>query len=240
MNGPMMNSPQSHVDIPGYLLGMLDPAEARWSEDHLARCEVCHAEVVSLRQVEDALDDIPPELFYDGPDPEADLLLQRTLRSARAETATRRWGRVMATSAAAVVVLALAIGGGFLFGRNGQSTAPPQALPTPSASAAPVGTVTKTAVDSTTGAKLTATVEPAAGWVRVHALVENVKEGERCRLIVTDKQGNNETAGSWVIGHNAAISGLPVDGDALIDPDDVKSVKVVTVEGNHELVSVDF
>lgn len=224
-----MNAPQSHADIGGYLLGMLDAREAWWAEQHLAGCESCRREVAALRAVEASLEDIPPELFLDGPDLDDDLLVQRTLRRARAEAASRRTGRAFLVGAAAVAVLVFAIGGGFAVGRS--NTGDNVAGPSPSASAIVPGTVTASATDSTTGAQLTATVTPAAGWVRVHATVSGIKQGERCRMLVVDKQGNPVIAGSWVIGPKAAAEGLDVDGDALVAPGDVGKVKIVTLDG---------
>jgi hypothetical protein len=229
MNGPQMNGPQQHADIAGYLLGILDAREVWWAEQHLAGCESCHREVTALRAVEALLDGVPPELFLDGPDPDDELLVQRTLRRARAETATRRVGRAFLIGAAAVAVLVFAIGGGFAIGRSDSGTN--IAGPTPEVSSPVAGTRTGTATDATTGAKLTATVVPAAGWVRVHATVSGIKEGERCRILVVDKSGNTEVAGSWVIGPKAAEYGLAVDGDALVDPADVAAVRIDKTDG---------
>lgn len=224
-----MNAPQSHADIAGYLLGMLDARDAWWAEQHLAGCDSCRREVAALRAVEASLEDIPPELFLDGPDLDDDLLVQRTLRRARAETASRRTGRVFLVGAAAVAVLVFAIGGGFAVGRSDTGT--DIANPSPSPSATLPGTRISSVTDPTTGAQLTASVVPAAGWVRVHATVRGIKEGERCRMLVVDKQGHPVIAGSWVIGKKAAAEGLDVDGDALVAPDNVDSVKITTLDG---------
>ena len=235
MNGPQKNGPQQHADIAGYLLGMLDAREVWWADQHFAGCEPCRREVTALRAVEASLDGVPPELFLDGPDLDDELLVQRTLRRARAEKASRGAGRAFLVGAAAVAVLVFAIGGGFAIGRSG--TGSNVAGPTPEASSAVAGTRTATATDASTGAKITATVVPATGWVRVHATVSGIKEGERCRLVVVDKQGHSEVAGSWVIGPKAAEYGLAVDGDALVDPDDVYSVKIEKTDGT-QLVNV--
>ncbi|TQS42662.1 anti-sigma factor family protein [Cryptosporangium phraense] len=233
-----MTAPHGHVDIAGYLFGLLDPVEYRRVEEHLATCPACRHEVTVLREIEDALDEVPPELFMDGPDPEADLLLQRTLRAAREESAAKPGrGRFLIAGAAAVVALAIGIGGGVVVGRSGEPQTP---IAGPSASATVPGTRTVAATDPSTGAHLTATVVPASGWVHVNALLKGIKAGEECRMVVRGKDGTEKEAGSWVISEKAAnaANGWMVTGNAAIAPDDVESVEIVTTAGRH-LVTVE-
>jgi len=70
-----------------YALGALDPLEAQLVHDHLAGCPDCRREVADLNDLRAALDEVPPEAFLDGPPDGGDLLLRRTVRAARAETA---------------------------------------------------------------------------------------------------------------------------------------------------------
>ncbi|SHN48116.1 anti-sigma factor family protein [Cryptosporangium aurantiacum] len=234
-----MTMPHGHVDIAGYLFGLLDPIEFRRVEEHLSTCPSCRHEVTVLREIENALDDVPPELFLDGPDPEADLLLQRTLRAAREETASRRsWGRAVLAGAAAVVAIALAVGGGVLLGRSGE---PQQVVADPFPSATVAGTRTVSATDPDTGAEMTAQIIPADGWVRVNATLKGIKAGEECRMIVHRKDTGEEIASSWVISQKAASApgGWPITGNAAIAPEDVDSVEIKTTAGRH-LVTVDL
>ncbi|MFI5956023.1 anti-sigma factor family protein [Cryptosporangium sp. NPDC051539] len=234
-----MTAPHGHVDIAGYLFGLLDPADYRRVEEHLATCPACRHEVTILREIEDALDEVPPELFMDGPDPEADLLLQRTLRAAREESAAKPGrGRFLIAGAAAVVALALGIGGGVIVGRSGEQQ--PLAAG-PSASATVPGSRTVSATDPSTGAHLTATMVPAAGWVHVNAVIKGIKAGEECRMVVHGKDDVDEDAGSWVISEKAAnaTNGWMVTGNAAIGPDNVESIEIVTTAGRH-LVTVEM
>ncbi|GAA3395243.1 anti-sigma factor family protein [Cryptosporangium minutisporangium] len=233
-----MTAPHGHVDIAGYLFGLLDPVEYRRVEEHLATCPACRHEVTVLRDIENALDEVPPELFLDGPDPETDMLMQRTLRAAREESASRRsGGRALLAGAAAVVALALAVGGGVFLGRSGE---PQEFVADPSQSSAVAGTRTASAKDPDTGAEMTAQVVPAAGWVKVNATLRGIKAGEECRMIVRSAE-NEEIASSWVITEKAASApdGWPITGNAAIAPDAVESIEIVTTAGRH-LVTVDL
>jgi len=233
-----MTAPHGHVDIAGYLFGLLDPVEYRRVEEHLANCPACRHEVTVLREIEDALDEVPPELFLDGPDPQADLLLQRTLRAARAETATRRsWGRSLVAGAAVVVALALAVGGGIVVGRD---SAPRQIVADASPSATAEGR-TGSNTDPATGAQMTATVVSFPGWVKVNTKLTGIKVGEECAMIIHGVNGDKVDAGSWVITEKAASmpGGWPISGNAAIAPEDVDSVEIQTTAGRH-LVTVDF
>jgi predicted anti-sigma-YlaC factor YlaD len=237
-----MTAPHGHVDIAGYLFGLLDPVEYRRVEEHLASCPACRHEVTMLREIEDSLDEVPPELFLDGPDPHTDLLLQRTLRAAREETAVRRpRGRGLVAGAAAVVALALAVGGGVVLGRSGDQPGDVVADPSPSASATVAGTRSGSNTDPATGAQMTAAVVPAAGWVRVNAKLTGIKVGEECQMIVHGANSAEAVASSWVITQKAAsmAGGWPITGNAAIAPEDVESIEIETTAGRH-LVTVDF
>jgi hypothetical protein len=90
--------------------------------------------------------------------------------------------------------------------------------------------------DPTTGVQLAASVSPFAGWVRVNVAVRGVHAGEKCLLQITTKDGQAVTAGSWQVSEKWESQGFSLDGSALVAPDDVKSVDIVTVDGR-KLVS---
>ena len=211
----------------GYALGVLDPAERRLVETHLVTCASCRLEVAELGEVTETLGSVPPEAFLEGPPPGGDLLLQRTLRQMRAERepVTGARGRGAALAAAAVVALVVALTVGVLVGRN---TAPQQtAAPTPA------GTRVLTGADPATGARMTVTVIPAAGWVRLQADVTGVRAGTRCQLVVHSKDADAQIGGSWVVSEKGEQSGTSVGGSAVVAPDQVADVEVQTLTGVH-------
>ena len=221
------------VDLAGYLTRSLDAERARLVEEHLAGCAECRAEVDSLREWTMALEAVPEAMLLDGPPEGGDLLLQRTLRQIRDESAGSRRRRTVLAGAAAAVVVAAAIGSGVVVGRGTADPARPVAQPTP-AQVEPTtipGTRTATAVDPGTGARITVAVAPAPGWVRIKAAVAGIPAGERCRLEVVARNGTVVLAGSWVVSEKGAAEGTTLDGSALVAPADVDTVRVVTETG---------
>lgn len=87
------------------------------------------------------------------------------------------------------------------------------------------------ATDPGTGARLTVALTPATGWVRINAAVTGVPQGERCRLLVVGRDGSTVLAGSWLVSEKGAADGTTLDGSALIDPTQIDSVRVETVDG---------
>ena len=234
-----MNSvDESHTQLGAYALGALDPGEAAdFERRHLQTCAQCRFDLNELVALRDSLDEVPPEAFLDGPPEGGDLLLQKTLRRVRDEEervaparSTARRG--LALVAAAVLVVA-ALGGGVLVGRqtapgnDGGIAAPPSNVP---------GTKTVEGRDPTTGVQLAASIVPFQGWVRTNVNVKGVKAGEKCLLQVVTKEGQAVTAGSWQVSEKWESSGFNLDGSALVAPDDVKSIDIVTVDGR-KLVS---
>jgi hypothetical protein len=211
-----------------YALGALDPREAQVVHDHLAGCPDCRREVAELSDLRAFMDDVPPEAFVDGPPDGGDLLLRRTVRAARAEfaapeTAVRQPPRRrLALVAAAVLVLAAVGLGGVLIGRQ---TAPGNEVAIPSTARNAETT------DPQTGVHLAVNVIPQFGWVKVHANASGIREGELCQLFVVPKSGEPVLTGSWRVSAAGAKSGTVLDGAALVDPADVKSIDVVTTDG---------
>lgn len=223
------NPTNDHVDMAGYVMEMLTPEEKQRADEHLAVCADCRGEIDSLREWSAALAEVPEPMLLDGPPEDADLLLQRTLRQVRTESAGRRHRRLALVTSAAAAVIAVAIGGGVVVGRD---TAPTQsgALPTASASL-PAGTRTATGTDAVTGARMTVSVLPAAGWVRVNATVAGIPAGEKCKLEVIGRDGTAILAGSWLVSATGEANGTPLNGSALIDPAEVTAVRVVNTAG---------
>jgi anti-sigma factor RsiW len=217
-----------------YVLGALDAAERQEIDNHLAECAACRAELAELEAVKNVLDELPPEALLHEP-PDADLVLQRTLRQVRQESNARAWQRRTVSVAAAAVLLAGALAGGLAIGRSSTST--PQGLgPQPSPSATTAGPSAPnvrlgTAFDPVTGTRLTVSVSPAAGWVRINASVNGIPAGENCRLVVVSSKGDEEVAAGWVVSKAGEHGGTNLDGSAAVAVDDIKEIKVRNTSG---------
>jgi RNA polymerase sigma-70 factor (ECF subfamily) len=191
-------------------------------EQHLATCRRCQAELAELRMTRFALAALPPEALLEGPPDGGELLLQRTLRQVRRETGLRVRRRRTVVVAAAVVVAVAFAGGGVVLGRTVAPAGVTQAEP---------GTRTASATDSATGARMTVTMRPAAGWVRLDASVAGIPQGQKCRLYVVARDGTREEAGSWLVSEQGEREGTELDGAALVAPGDVASVEVENFAG---------
>jgi hypothetical protein len=209
-------------ELGAHALGLLDAAQSRAVEEHLAGCPACRREWEELRGMVDLLDDVPPEAFLDGP-PEADLMLQRTVRQVRAEAAAHRRRRRFLLAGAAAAAIAVFLGGGVLIGRE---TAPPP----PAVVAAPPGAVQLTG-GGAPGVSMTATLTPAAGWVRLTTAVKGIPAGERCYIVVVARDGSRQIAGSWLVSQGGWRDGITLDGSALVPLDQVAEVVIENEAG---------
>jgi hypothetical protein len=216
-----------------YVLSTLDEQEARELNEHVAQCTECRTELDGLLAMRDILGEVPPEAFLDGPPEGGDLLLQRTLRKVRGEKKSGQFNPRVVTSAAAVVAIAVALGGGVLLGK-GTATNQPTAVGPPTSTAPPPTVVPGTQdVSAMQGsARITATITPAAGWVKVNASVTGIPAGQRCKIVVVSRSGEREVAGSWLVSPAGAATGTNLDGSALVAPDKVASIEVQNFDGH--------
>lgn len=219
--------------IGAYVLNTMDPTERAEMVEHLSECAACRADLAELEAVRDTLGDIPPEALLHGP-PDADLVLQRTLRQIRTEKTAAGGRRRVLTIAAATVGILGALSAGVVVGRS-TSGGPGGvvALPTVTAStqAPPAGIRSATVVDPHTNTWLTASVTPSTSWVRINASVTGIPAGQNCRLVVVGRDGSREIAAGWVVTEQGATDGTNLDGSAAIPPDDVVAVEVRNTDG---------
>jgi hypothetical protein len=257
--GAGVRAGSGHLDdgeLAAWALGALPADEAARAGDHLAGCAACRAAVDELTPVVGMLGEVPPEAFLDGPDPDADLLVQRTLRRLREEEdggstgpvpggtadgssvarlADRRarpvWPRA-AAAAAAVVVLA---GGGAVLGRATAPDAPLASAPPAAESAAPSPDaprpVVLDATDADSGVRLLARLEPAPGWVRIAVSTTGVPQGERCQIVVATEEGAEVVAATWVVSETGEKEGSSLEGAAWFPAEEIVSVRVQNEAG---------
>ena len=224
-----------------YALGALIDDDRRALENHLAGCEECRHELAQLERTAAALHHLPPEMFIDGPPDDADLVLQRTLLTARKEISRRNASqRTWRATAVAAAVVAAAVGGialGRIQARDATVVSPPPAVT--ATAAQPSGVRTGSYTDPTTEAAMTVTLTPAAGWVRINATVTGIPAGQRCRIWVVARDGTRQQAGSWLVSEKGAREGTTLDGSAIVEPGDVVAVEVDNFSGD-DFVSVPF
>jgi predicted anti-sigma-YlaC factor YlaD len=226
----MNGTPHIPEELGAHAFGLLDAAQSRAVEEHLAICRVCRREWEELRGMVDLLDEVPPEAFLEGP-PDGELVLRRTLRQVRSEAAARVRRRRYALVAAAAVAVAAVMGGGVLIGRT---TAPPPAVtaaPAPAPAPTPAADAVVLSGGGAGGISMTATLTPAEGWVRLTTSVRGLPAGERCRIVVEAEDGTREIAGSWLVPPGGWREGVTLDGSALVPLDDVAAVVVENEAG---------
>ena len=211
-----------HSDVMGRLMAGAGDEDRLLADVHLVVCAECRKEFDSLRQWSEALAAVPEQTRLDGPPAGGDLLLQRVLRRARADSTTFRQRRTTLIAAAAVVVTFAAFGAGALTDAGSVSGTPV---------AQSTWSHTTDVADPATKARLSLALEPAAGWIRLHARVSGVPAGERCHLEVIAGDGSAEVAGSWVVANGSDSEGTMLDGSAIVDAADVSAVRVVNAAG---------
>jgi hypothetical protein len=224
--GGPSREPHEHdpTELGALALGLLDPDRTRVVERHLATCASCRRELEDLTAVTELLGEVPPEAFLEGP-PDGDLVLQRTLRQMRAESAARRRHRLAPRIVAAAAAVAVALGGGVALGR---ATAPEPVVVPAQAPAANAITLRGQGVP---GVSMTAVVTPAMGWVRVSTAVRGIPPGERCRVVVLARDGSRTLAASWLTTPKGQTEGIQIDGAAIVAPDQVAGVAVENEAG---------
>jgi hypothetical protein len=227
-----VNDQHDPEQLAAYAVGLLDGEDARATEAHVAGCARCRWELAELRQVDAALRRTPPELFLDGPPQGGELVLQRTLRQVRKESGARR-GRRLALVAAVVAALIGVGAAGVALGRSTVSETITAAPTMP----AETGSRLFTGFDPSSGARMTVTVTPAVGWVRVKATAVGIPAGERCMLVVIDRSKERYIAASWLVSPVGEETGTTVDGAAIVAPGDVTAVAVVNFEGREFVIA---
>ena len=216
-----------------YVLGVLEPGDVREVEEHLPGCADCRQQLAELEEIKELLGDVPPEAFLDGPPPDGDLLLQRTLRASGATAepavspavAPKRRPRLLLVAAAAALIAGVALGGGIVIG---QQTVDQVAIDEPVS-----GSIQASATDAATGTTMATTVEPREGWSWIKVRLTGLNAGDECVVFVTDENGETFVAGSWVVSEKSAREGSTFAGGVLVPLDEVTSVEVKTAQGKH-------
>lgn len=211
--------------LAAFAIGLLDGETAQTTRTHVAACPDCRRELTELLEADAALRGMPSEWFLDGPPPDGEQVLQRTLRQIREERREPRRRRLLALVAAAVVVLAGVGAAGVALGRGTAGEA----------ITAEPGSRSLTGFNQSTGARMSATLTPDAGWVRVKATITGLSVGERCMLVVVDRRGNPYIAGSWLVDSTAEQYSF--DSGVAVASGDVAAVTVRNSAGRELVIA---
>lgn len=155
----------------------------------------------------------PEEFFLDGPMPDGEDLLRRTVAAVHRHAARSARLRVALLALGVVVAGALVMGSGMALGRWTDQ---------PTGGGNPV-----VATDSARGATLSATLARTDGGSRLSVTVTGLPVGTTCRLSVVDTTGDAWPDGSWRIGpgHRAVTT------TAWPAPREIAAVRVTTSAG---------
>jgi len=255
-HGTPANGTEAHDQgqLAAFALGLLTPEETRSEQQHLDECEGCRRDLSEIQDVAAALGDVPPELLADGPPAGGDLLLQMTLNQVRQESGATpipgqprladdartsspgaRWPRGLLI-AASVAALAAAGGIGGLVGRGSAPTVVAGQTPSPTATSTPApGERTFSTTDPATGASMSGSLAPQAGWVQVDVVAKGIPAGKRC-LVVVSTETEALTAASWVVSAVGEANGTHLEGATIVDSGAITSVDI-REEGTQEVLA---
>jgi hypothetical protein len=222
-----MNASEVHYDVASYALGILEPADVDRFEEHLVTCDACALELESLLPVTRLLAGVDRDAFQKTSQSVSDGMMFDRMRNVVAFERKRSKARMsfMVAAAAAVAViatLALSIAligkpGGNGSGGPGPGTntqaggratvgAPPTSAAGPSEqfpglNSPPAGgkNLPLTATDALSGANLSVSIDPRSWGSQLFVTLGNVHGPVTCTLMVIDKSGHSDVAGSWVV-----------------------------------------
>jgi hypothetical protein len=161
-----------------YVLGILDPAERREADEHLASCPACAAELAEFRGLTAQLDRVPADEI--GPEPvrASPELFDRVAAAVR-PPARSRW--VAASAAAAVVVV-----GGVVWATAGDD-------------GSGSGTAEEVRIATAGSIRMAVLPQERKEGTSLDVTVDGLGRGDYCALVVTDDDGGRHPAGEWTV-----------------------------------------
>lgn len=178
---------------------------------------------MSTRQpVHSGAEDLPEEYFLDGPVPDGDELLLRTV--ARVHQEANRSARLRFTMFGAGVLVACAavVGAGVAIGHHMNTDV--------------VVASQFQGTDRRTGAHMQATMA-GTNWAQLTVSMTGLPPGTACRLTVVGRDGSRVPGGSWLTGTGPGPS-APVSASASIPPNQVAEIEVRTGSGSDVVAQV--
>jgi hypothetical protein len=253
-----MPTPQvDHMDVAGYVLGILDePDEAAFAR-HFAHCQRCRREYRELSDLPALLDQLKPARpagrRSNTPALPAKRVLGQALGEVRAAHRTRV--RTLWLAAAAVIVLLVAVPLIVLrsVGTGNQVAAQPtetaSAAPT-STSAAPntgtdvvAGARTVKGANESAGIRATIGIEPQNWGTKVNLELYATTGPLQCELAAVSRSGDVQVLLSWQIppggvGVSGSSEPLRLEGGAGFAADDIVQFEVRRTDGGPNLLNI--
>ena len=190
---PTQAHEEARWDVAAYALGVLDPREVERCERHLAECPACAEELRLLLPASTLLADVNPA---DVPGTEQSRILDRVLGSVRIER-KRETGRrrvlALAGAGVAVAVAVLALFAGATWFTPSAEPGPPVAFPTET------GGERFNVTDPESGVEAEVQVAATEWGTMVSLVLSSVTGPKECELLLVDKDGQVDIAGSWQV-----------------------------------------
>lgn len=223
------------ISLGVYVLGAIEPAERALLDEHLRGCGRCRDELASLAGLPALLSRVGEEqLAQLGPPPEE--LLEPMLAQANREIRTRRRRNVvLLIAAAAALVIATGAGMGLVTRDGGRPVARTSATTSP-APPPPLAGRTLVGQDPVTGVRAQINLQSKRWGTALDMRVSGAPRGTHCRVVVVDKNGRSDIAGSWEVPYAARREGsAQYFGSSMIATDQVASIEVRTLDGQRLL-----
>jgi hypothetical protein len=205
-----MTCPERATDLGAYVLGALEPADARRVEGHVRGCAACAAELAEFRTLPPLLDRVRPGDLDDASVAPSPDLFERMAAAAAADRSRRPLRSRLLVAAAVIAVL---VAGGTTWALlSGEQT-----------HSVVAGEV-----------RMTVTVTAQDEGTALDVDVAGVPARTECTLVVVDEDGASHRAGEWSATYAGKAS---FTGWSDVDRSDVADVVLLAADGT-ELVRV--
>lgn len=234
-----MTSPEQHVDVGAYVLGVLDPADASHFEAHLNYCAICAAEFDALAGLEPIL----AEFAQSAPDVESltlrpsETMLDTLVGEVAAKRRQGKRRRLYLVAAAAALIVGGPLGTALVTSSGSDSgevrTTAQQVLQD--------GT-RHSHTDPDTKVKAVVGLEDKAWGTSVALRLGGVKGPLKCDLVAVSTKGEEETVSTWAVPPwGYGLNGRPdlvIAGGAAMKSADIDRLEVRIHDEGDRLVSV--
>jgi hypothetical protein len=227
-----MECGDARISLGVYVLGGIDPAERALIDAHLATCQECRDELVSLAGLpallarvtaEEVLqlgvdETIPPAEPRARASPE---LLGTVLDLTAARRRGKSWRNVLLAAAAAAIIVA-----GAFTGVHYLTAKPSAPVASTRSHGKPMGPWMQVTGTNATGQDATVAYRRMGCGLQLDAKVVGIPVGTTCGLYVITRDGKRHQAGQWMTDANENTIWYP--GSAAVEDSAVKSFEITT------------